>query len=69
MTDSSGTTDFILDGQSVVREKKDGVYKATYLTGPRGMEYRKDDANGEVRWYLYDGLGSVIAEVDNTGTI
>jgi RHS repeat-associated protein len=69
MTDSSGITDFILDGQSVVREKKDGVYKATYLTGPRGIEYRKDDANGEVRWYLYDGLGSVIGEVDNTGTI
>jgi RHS repeat-associated protein len=69
MTDSTGTTDFILDGQSVVREKKDGDYKATYLTGPRGIEYRKDDANGEVRWYLYDGLGSVIGEVDNTGTI
>jgi RHS repeat-associated protein len=41
----------------------------SYLTSPRGIEYRKDDANGEVRWYLYDGLGSVIGEVDNTGTI
>jgi RHS repeat-associated protein len=69
MPDSIGTTDFVLEGSMVVREKKDGDYKATYLTGPRGMEYGKDDANGEVRWYLYDGLGSVIGEVDNTGTI
>lgn len=40
-----------------------GAVVATYLNGPRGVEYRQD-ASGVRSWYLYDGLGSVIAEVD-----
>jgi RHS repeat-associated protein len=42
---------------------------ATYLIGPRGPEYRRDDTAGTVRWYLFDGLGSVLGEVDPNGNI
>jgi hypothetical protein len=54
--------DFVLDGQSVVRELHSGSTFGTYLTGPRGPEYRRDQA-GTVRWYVFDGLGSVSGEV------
>ena len=52
-----------------VREKLNGVTKATYLAGPRGLQYRRDDQAGTVRSYVYDGLGSVLAEVDPNGTV
>ncbi len=42
---------------------------ATYLVGPRGPEYRRDDSSGAIRWYCYDGLGSVLGEVNTTGTL
>ena len=80
-----GTTYYLLDGQSVAQDLRDpdsdgtlfdtnglleaGAVKATYLNGPRGVEYRQD-ANGVRSWYLYDGLGSVVAEmtdVDDQG--
>jgi RHS repeat-associated protein len=38
-----------------------------YLNGPRGAEYRKDSTG--VKWYIYDGLGSVIGEVDSGGNV
>lgn len=63
------TTNYVLDGQSVVRERRNGTNYATYLTGPRGPEYRRDDATGQIRWYLYDGLGSVVGEVDPHGNV
>ena len=47
----------------------DSTETVTYLTGPRGVEFRRDDTTGEIRWYHYDGLGSAIAEVDETGSI
>jgi len=61
----------VLDGQTVVRERCENSNIATYLTSARGIEYRRDDTAEDpgdptrhvVRWYLYDGLGSVIAEV------
>ena len=65
-------TRYLVDGQSVaqeLRETRDANNNvvtqpyATYLNGPRGVEYR-EDASGVRSWYLYDGLGSVIAEVD-----
>jgi hypothetical protein len=59
----------VLDGQSAVRELKAGVSQATYLTGITGPCYRRDDIAGTIRWYLYDGLGSVLAEVDPSGTV
>src|SRR5579875_1119671 len=42
---------------------------AIYLIGPRGPEYRRDVVHQSVRWYVYDGLGSVVEEVDPSGNI
>jgi len=65
------TVHYALDGQSVVQEghldQGDFVTDVTYLLGPRGIEYRKDTSG--VSWYLYDGLGSVVAEVDEAGIL
>lgn len=72
-TGSAATTHYLLDGQNVVQEMLEGLDEnnnvvlnpaATYLAGPRGVEYRQDESTGKRSWYLYDGLGSVIAEVD-----
>ncbi len=63
------TVDYIYDGQNMVRTRKNGGPGATYLTGPRGPEYRRDDVTGQVRWYLPDGLGSVAGEVDPMGNV
>jgi len=68
-TVNSATTDFVLDGQSVVRERQGSSNVATHLQGARGPEYRRNDSTGVVRWYLYDGLGSVLGEVDDSGNI
>jgi RHS repeat-associated protein len=66
---SGGTsTNFVLDGDNVVREAQNGSPVATYLHGPRGPESRRDGSN-VYRWYVYDGLGSVLAEVDASGTV
>lgn len=66
------TTRHALDGQSAVREEitKPGstTETETYLTGPRGPEYRRS-SGGTLRWYVYDGLGSVVGEVDASGTL
>jgi RHS repeat-associated protein len=43
--------------------------KATYLVGPRGPECRRDDVAGTIRWYVYDGMGSVVGEVAPYGTL
>ena len=69
---TSDTTYYALDGQSVVREMKRNsqnqlVNKATYLTGASGPVYRRDDVTGTYKWYVYDGLGSVVSEVDDSG--
>ncbi len=67
MTTNGVTTYYALDGQNVAQELRNGVPFATYLNGPRGIEYRQD-GSGNKSWYLYDGLGSVVGEVsDNTG--
>ena len=52
---------------------------ATYLVGPRGPEYRRDDTATELdsqgrtvskcRWYVFDGLGSVVGEMDPSGNM
>ena len=53
---------------------------ATYLIGAQGPEYRRDDTqtqtdgqghtfNGKASWYVYDGLGSVVGEVDPLGNV
>ena len=55
------------------------VPTATYLQGLRGSECRRDDTQtetdgqghtfGKTRWYVYDGLGSVVGEVDVNGNL
>ena len=42
---------------------------ATYMVGLRGPECRRDDQTSIMRWYLYDGLGSVLGEVAPTGAV
>ena len=69
MTTNGVTTNFALDGQNVVQEMQNGTYKATYINGARGVECRRDDTNGTYEWYMYDGLGSVIGEVDASGNV
>jgi RHS repeat-associated protein len=64
----ANTTDFLLDGDKVVRTKLNGVNDKTYLTGLRGPEYERDSV-GTVVWNLFDGLGSVVGTVDATGTL
>src|SRR3989304_6250840 len=68
MVVGANTTDYLLDGQNVVREIKNGQVDATYLLGARGPEYRRSAA-GAVEWYCYDGLGSVVATADSSGNV
>ncbi len=52
---------------------------ATYFQGASGPCYRRDDTQTELdsqgrtvtkaRWYVYDGLGSVVGEVDPLGNL
>ncbi len=79
------TTYYVYDGQTMIREMKRNTQTgalfntATYLQGPRGSEYRRDDTQVELdsqgrqvsvcRWYVYDGLGSVVGEVDPAGSL
>ena len=71
--DGQATTQYTLDSSMVIRENTVGGVNAgqvTYLCGPRGPEYRRTAGeNAQVRWYCYDGLGSVLAEVDTSGNI
>jgi RHS repeat-associated protein len=70
-------TDYVLDGQSVVREIVNTAVSGgnpvqevvTYLQGPNGPMYRRVGAATDVRWYVYDGLGSVVGEVDVNGSL
>ena len=41
----------------------------TYLQGPSGPAYRKASTEPDPHWYLYDGLGSVVGEVDPLGNV
>ncbi len=66
-TSGGTTTNFALDGDSVIRESQNGAVTATYLHGPRGPESRRDP--NVLRWYLYDGHGSVVGEVDPSGNV
>ena len=70
MVSGTTTTDYAYDSTMMVREfTGTGTVKATYLPGPRGVEYRRDDVAGTVRWYVYDGLGSMMGEVAPDGTL
>jgi RHS repeat-associated protein len=62
-------TDFVLDNGMLTRELKSGTSIATYLIGARGPEYKRNDSTGTISWYVYDGLGSVLEEVDQNGNV
>ena len=65
------TTDFVTDANLFVREvnHSNAATLATYFVGARGPEYKRDDVHGTVRWYVFDGLGSVVGEVDPNGNL
>ena len=63
-------TDSVLDNGMLVQERNvTASTSATYLVGLRGPECRRDDQTQMMRWYLYDGLGSVLGEVAPTGAV
>jgi RHS repeat-associated protein len=68
------TTNFVIDGSMDVQEVNPNATGGpavvqTYLTGPRGPECRIDTTSGSPNYsfYLYDGLGSVVGEVNSAG--
>jgi RHS repeat-associated protein len=69
------TTKYVLDGNSVVQEivttsnNSNPVIAATYLSGPSGPIYRRPTNSADVRWYVYDGTGNVVGEVDQLGNL
>jgi hypothetical protein len=46
---NGAATDYVLDDQSVVRDLAGEPSKATYLVGPQGPLYRRDDQAGSIR--------------------
>jgi hypothetical protein len=76
---SQSETQYLLDGQNAVRElvrQRASVNDAwgaqavvNYLQGPNGPLYRRPQSAADVRWYVYDGLGSVVGEVDLNGSV
>lgn len=72
-------TRYILDSTNVVQEQtrqksgSGGSWTAwasvNYLMGPSGPLARLTANAVDARWYVYDGLGSVLAEVDVNGAI
>ena len=77
------TTDYAYDGTMLVREGHAAggslTPTATYFQGASGPCYRRDDTQtqtdgqghtfGKTGWYVYDGLGSVVGEVDPLGNV
>ena len=83
-TTNGATTDYAYDGTMMVREGHASggnlsQVTATYFQGASGPCYRRDDTATEIdsqgrtvtkaRWYVYDGLGSVVGEVDPLGNL
>jgi len=72
-------TRYILDSTNVVQEQtrqksgSGGSWTAwasvNYLMGPSGPLARLTANAVDARWYVYDGLGSVLAEVDVNGAV
>ena len=82
VTNSDGTktrTDYVYDASMLVEEivqhfegsgnALDSPNTITYLQGASGPLYRKASGEADPHWYLYDGLGSVVGEVDPTGSV
>lgn len=63
---------YLLNGQSVAQEGHlDGssvfTPDVTYFSGIRGPECRYDHSSEKTIWYIYDGLGSVVGELEADG--
>ncbi len=72
MTEGGTTTRFVIEGQSVVRELRGGQKHATYFMDPNGYtgyKIQHSPTGDIIRWYVFDGLGSVVAEVDEDGKV
>ena len=65
------TTKYIYDGLDIIQElNQDGTVKANYIRGLNIDEpLARIKADGTVRYYQTDALGSVIALADNTGAV
>lgn len=62
-------THYGYNGTNVIREWEENVagvlsVSATYFVGTSGPMYKRPANAADVRWYVYDGLGSVVGEVD-----
>ncbi|MCC6446955.1 MAG: RHS repeat-associated core domain-containing protein [Armatimonadetes bacterium] len=68
MTVGTTTTDYILDGSNVIQEKVGTTVTARYMSGNRGPEYRRGISTPP-EWYVFDGLGSVVATVSDSGVV
>ena len=82
---SAITTRNVYDGTMMVQEQRGPGAFATYLNGARGPECRVDETQpaaetgytvnkttfqrGPAKWYVYDGLGSMVGEVDPSGNL
>jgi RHS repeat-associated protein len=82
VTASDGTktrTDYVYDSSILVEEvvqhfsatgsALDSPTTTTYFQGPQGPLYRKASSTADPSWYVYDGLGSVVGEVDVNGNL
>ena len=79
-TDSAyDATMMVREGHASSGSLTPATVTATYFQGASGPCYRRDDTQTEVdsqgrtvtkaRWYVYDGLGSVVGEVDPLGDL
>ncbi|MCC6446953.1 MAG: RHS repeat-associated core domain-containing protein [Armatimonadetes bacterium] len=68
MTVGTTTTDYILDSSNVIQEKVGTTVTARYMSGNRGPEYRRGISTPP-EWYVFDGLGSVVATVSDNGVV
>ncbi|MBN1186228.1 MAG: RHS repeat-associated core domain-containing protein [Bacteroidales bacterium] len=72
-TTAAGTTEYVYDGPQVIAEYEDGVLARKFIYGPGIDEPIAMIAvdGGMETWYFYhyDGLGSVIALSNSSGTI
>jgi RHS repeat-associated protein len=76
-TTPTESSDFLLDGQSVVRSfGSTSSNDRAYGIGLRGVEYEVagelstlngNTVDGTVQWFVYDGLGSAVGTVNESG--
>ncbi len=64
------TTQYVYDGQDIIQEKQNGVVTANYIRTLNIDEpLTRIKADGTVRHYLRDALGSVMALTDDSGVV